>query len=117
MIYLRSYLKLPLPSALTRLIAKLSNVFNRRVLAEDYPVIRSQTPKVTDLNIGERFIPADRPIAIYLQHRRDLIEAARSKTDLGLPTIIGAPDQSREVYDADQDAAGERMVQRDFSKG
>ena len=116
-IYLRSYLKLPLPSALTRLIAKLSNVFNRRVLAEDYPVIRSQTPKVTDLNIGERFIPADRPIAIYLQHRRDLIEAARSKTDLGLPTIIGAPDQSREVYDADQDAAGERMVQRDFSKG
>jgi hypothetical protein len=63
---------------LVRLIAKFSNVFNRYILAEDYPVIRSQTLKVADLEIGERFIPADRPIAVYLQHRRNLINAARA---------------------------------------
>jgi phenylpropionate dioxygenase-like ring-hydroxylating dioxygenase large terminal subunit len=78
-IYLQSCLKLPLPSVLGRLAARISNVFNRYVLAEDYPIIRSQRPKVADLDIGERYIPADRPIAIYLQHRRDLIEAATSR--------------------------------------
>lgn len=74
-IYLVSYLKLPLPKVLTRLAAKISNVFNRYVLSEDYPVINSQLPKVADLEIGERFIPADRPIAVYLQHRRNLVQA------------------------------------------
>jgi hypothetical protein len=69
-------LNLGVPAVLSRLIARVSNVFNRYILAEDYPVIRSQMPKVANLDIGERFIPADRPIAIYLQHRRDLIEAA-----------------------------------------
>ena len=78
MIYLASYLKLPLPKVLTRLAAKISNVFNRYVLSEDYPVIKSQLPKVADLEIGERFIPADRPIAVYLQHRRNLIQVTDS---------------------------------------
>jgi phenylpropionate dioxygenase-like ring-hydroxylating dioxygenase large terminal subunit len=78
-IYLQSYLNLALPAVLNRFIAKISNVFNRYVLSEDYPVIRTQLPKVADLNIGERFIPADRPIAIYLKHRQDLIEAARAE--------------------------------------
>jgi hypothetical protein len=84
-------------------------------------VIRSQTPKVTDLNIGERFIAADRPIAIYLQHRRDLIEAAQSKTDSGLPMMIDTRDEEgREVYDSDRHGQGGpsgQMVQQDFSKG
>lgn len=78
-IYLRSCLKLGLPRALNRLLARLSNLPNRYILAEDYPVIRSQTPKVSSLDVGERFIPADRPIALYLQHRRDLIAAARAE--------------------------------------
>ena len=78
LIYLRSYANLGLPPALGRLMLRLGNVFNRRVLAEDYRVIRSQVPRVSDLDIGEHFVPADRPIAVYLQHRRDLIEAARS---------------------------------------
>ena len=62
-----------------RLIARISNVYNRMILAEDYPVIRSQEPKVSDLEIGEHFIPADRLIAVDLQHRRDRIEAARGE--------------------------------------
>lgn len=85
--YLRSYLKTSLPPALGRLMARISNVFNRIILAEDYPVIRSQVPRVAGLDIGEHFIPADRPIAIYLQHRRDLIESAElaPMVDAGRP--------------------------------
>ena len=74
--YVRSYFRLGLPRVLNRLLAKLNGPFNRYVLAEDYPVIRSQRPKIGDLDIGESFIPADRPVAIYLQRRRELIEAA-----------------------------------------
>jgi phenylpropionate dioxygenase-like ring-hydroxylating dioxygenase large terminal subunit len=76
-VYLRSYLKLNVPRHIGRLVAAVNNVFNRTVLAEDYRVIRSQLPKVSDLDIGEHFIPADRPVAVYLQHRRDLMEAAQ----------------------------------------
>ena len=76
-VYVRTYVDLGLPIAVGRLIASVNNVFNRYVLAEDYAVQRSQLPKVSDLDIGERFIPADRPIAMYLQRRRDLIEAAQ----------------------------------------
>jgi phenylpropionate dioxygenase-like ring-hydroxylating dioxygenase large terminal subunit len=81
-IYVRTYLNLGVPTVLSQLIARATNVFNRYILSEDYAVIRSQSPKVSDLDIGERFIPADRPIAVYLQYRRDLIEAANAvKTD------------------------------------
>jgi phenylpropionate dioxygenase-like ring-hydroxylating dioxygenase large terminal subunit len=81
--YLRSYLKMGLPPALGRFLAWVGNLYNRLILSEDYPVIRSQEPKVAGLEIGEHFIPADRPIAVYLQHRRDLIEAARAEPAVG----------------------------------
>ena len=77
-IYIRTYLKLGLPTSLTRMLAWASNLFNRYVLSEDYAVIRSQRPKVSGLEIGERFVPADRPIALYLQHRRKLIKTVES---------------------------------------
>jgi hypothetical protein len=75
-IYARTYVHMNVPPAVGRMIAQVTNVFHRYILSEDYAVIRSQMPKVSGLDIGERFIPADRPIAIYLQHRRELIEAA-----------------------------------------
>ncbi len=76
LIYLKTYLRIGGPAFLARLVGFVSNLYNRRILAEDYTMIRSQRPKVSSLEIGEHFIPADRPIAIYLQRRRDLIEAA-----------------------------------------
>jgi phenylpropionate dioxygenase-like ring-hydroxylating dioxygenase large terminal subunit len=79
-IYIRTYLRTRVPAPLARLTAHIANVYNRRILAEDYPVIRSQRPRVSELDIGEHFIPADRPIALYLQHRRELIEAARDSS-------------------------------------
>ena len=78
--YVRSYFHLGVPPWLNRLLARINGPFNRYVLSEDYPVIRSQRPRVGDLDIGETFIPADRPIAIYLQRKRELIEAAQGAT-------------------------------------
>lgn len=61
-------------------IAYLGNLYNLRVLREDEEIILSQRPKKADLDVGERFIPGDRPIALYLKHRRDLMLAARQAT-------------------------------------
>jgi hypothetical protein len=43
------------------------------VVSEDKRIILSQRPKKAGLDVGERFIPGDRPIALYLKHRRDLV--------------------------------------------
>ncbi len=67
----QGFVRLP---GLRKLMDAWFNLFNRYVLNEDYAVARSQRPKKSDLHIGELFIPADRPIALYLQHRRRLIE-------------------------------------------
>jgi phenylpropionate dioxygenase-like ring-hydroxylating dioxygenase large terminal subunit len=92
-IYVRTYLETSLPAPLTRGIAQFTNVFNRYILSEDYTVIRSQTPKVSDLAIGERFIPADRPIAIYLKHRQQLMEADARDISVSLtPFVETEPD-------------------------
>jgi phenylpropionate dioxygenase-like ring-hydroxylating dioxygenase large terminal subunit len=55
---------------------EMMNLANRYILSEDYKVTRSQRPKRSGLEIGENFIPADRPIALYLRERRDLMHAA-----------------------------------------
>ena len=74
-IYSRTYQGFVRMPVLRKLTDAWFNLFNRYVLNEDYGVARSQRPKKSDLHIGELFIPADRPIALYLQHRRKLIEA------------------------------------------
>lgn len=90
-LYVRTYqnmVKLPL---IGKTISRISNLFNRLVLSEDYAITVTQNPKKSDLNIGERFIPGDRPIALYLQHRRDLIEAA-SKPEVKSVRLSAAGD-------------------------
>jgi hypothetical protein len=77
--------QLPVPAGEAMLEFRFPNC----VLAEDYRVIRSQRPIVSDLDIGEHFVPADRPIAVFLQHRRDLIQAGRRPPD-GLPEVNSA---------------------------
>ncbi|NOK61959.1 MAG: hypothetical protein GFH27_549289n346 [Chloroflexi bacterium AL-W] len=79
MIYVRNYQKMIKNPVLGKLFARIGNIYNRYVLHEDEEIIVSQTPKKADLDIGERFIPGDRPIALYLKHRRDLILAAQEE--------------------------------------
>ena len=78
-IYSRTYQNITRIKLLGRALTSVSNLFNRYTLKEDYVISRSQRPKKSDLNIGEHFIPADRPIALYLQHRRNLIRAGSSR--------------------------------------
>jgi len=78
-IYSRTYQNITRIGLLGRALTGVSNLFNRYTLSEDYVVSSSQRPKKSDLNIGEHFIPADRPIALYLQHRRNLIRAGSSR--------------------------------------
>lgn len=77
MLYLRFYHRLIKQPTLGRLFARLSNLYNRYVLSEDEAIVTTQWPKKSDLDVGNRFIPGDRPIALYLQHRRKLMLAGQ----------------------------------------
>jgi hypothetical protein len=73
-LYVRAYQGLVTLPGIGRALAFANNFLNRYILSEDYLITSTQRPKKADLNIGERFIPADRPIALYLQHRSELIQ-------------------------------------------
>ncbi len=77
MVYVRSYQRVKSKNVFTKFVANLTTSFNRFVLREDQRVVETQRPKIAGLDIGERFIPGDRPIALFLIHRRDLILAAQ----------------------------------------
>jgi phenylpropionate dioxygenase-like ring-hydroxylating dioxygenase large terminal subunit len=76
MLYIRTYQSLVTQPLLGRLLCEANNLFNRYVIREDERIVLTQWPKKSDLETGGRFIPGDRPIALYQQHRRDLIAAA-----------------------------------------
>lgn len=71
-IYLRTYQGMTRNRLFGWLFTETSNIMNRYVLREDYKIARNQRPKRSGLEIGEHFIPADRPIALYLQHKRQM---------------------------------------------
>lgn len=75
-LYVRFYLRSSAPRPIARMLTSIGNMYNRRVVREDEEIIVSQRPKKADLDVCERFIPGDRPIALYLTHRRALILAA-----------------------------------------
>ncbi|MEZ4834449.1 MAG: aromatic ring-hydroxylating dioxygenase subunit alpha [Caldilineaceae bacterium] len=83
MVYVRSYQRVKHKNAFTKLMATVTTNANRFVLREDQKVVETQRPKIAGLDIGERFIPGDRPIALFLIHRRDLILAAQEGKDVG----------------------------------
>lgn len=78
MLYVRMYNRNVTLPWLGRLIARMSNQFNKVVLGEDYAITVTQRPKKGGLNTGY-FIPGDRPIALYLQHREDLLARANKE--------------------------------------
>jgi len=82
MLYVRSNQRSTLPKFLAQPMINLSAQFNRVILREDQRVVVTQRPKISGLDIGERFIPGDRPIALYLIHRRELIQAAQAGENL-----------------------------------
>lgn len=77
MLYVRFYQRIFTQPLIGHLFASISNLYNRYIVREDEEIIVSQRPKKADLEVGERFIPGDRPIALYLKRRRELILAAQ----------------------------------------
>lgn len=75
-LYMRTYQNVVTLPVVGKLIARASNLFNKLVLSEDEYIVKTQWPTYDDIDIGQ-FIPGDRPIALYLQHRRALIAEQR----------------------------------------
>lgn len=79
MLYVSVYHKVTNLPVLRDLVGYLMNLVNLYILKEDENIIMTQRPKISGLDVGDRFIPGDRPIAIYLQHRANLINAHNEK--------------------------------------
>jgi phenylpropionate dioxygenase-like ring-hydroxylating dioxygenase large terminal subunit len=82
-LYIRFYQRIVTQPVLGKAFAFLGNLYNQYVAREDEEIIVSQRPKKADLDVGERFIPGDRPIALYLKHRRELILGAQPSRSVG----------------------------------
>jgi phenylpropionate dioxygenase-like ring-hydroxylating dioxygenase large terminal subunit len=74
LIYLRFYQKFFRLPILGKLITKMSNRYNRRVLNQDKRVVLTQMPKKTQLKMSENLIPGDRPIIEYRKIRNKLLQ-------------------------------------------
>ena len=78
MLYVRFYQQLVTQPIIGRVFTYIGNLANRYIVHEDKAIIVSQHPKKAELDAGERFIPGDRPIALYLQQRQRLILEAET---------------------------------------
>ncbi len=76
LMYLRFYQRFVKIPVLRELVCWAGAVANNRIASEDQRVVETQRPKKAGLGIGEKLIPADQPIILYLTQRRDLIKAA-----------------------------------------
>lgn len=76
--YYQRFLRLPL---LRKLVADLINLFSIIILNQDKRVVLTELPKKTGLHIGEKLIPADKPIIEYRTLRQKLQEKAGQKID------------------------------------
>ena len=77
-LYVRTYQSFTSLPFIGTALAWLFNRFNLMVAAEDYRVLRTVKPLMAEVGPSDHLIPADRPIALYLQHRRALIEGRRA---------------------------------------
>jgi phenylpropionate dioxygenase-like ring-hydroxylating dioxygenase large terminal subunit len=76
--YYQRFVRLPL---LRQLVAFLINVSSIIILNQDKRVVITQRPKKSGLRIGEKPIPADKPIIEYRSMREKLQKAAGQKVD------------------------------------
>jgi phenylpropionate dioxygenase-like ring-hydroxylating dioxygenase large terminal subunit len=76
--YYQRFVKLPL---LRELAAFMINVSSIVILNQDKRVVLTQHPKKSGLHIGEKLIPADKPIIEYRTIREKLQKAAGQKIE------------------------------------
>jgi phenylpropionate dioxygenase-like ring-hydroxylating dioxygenase large terminal subunit len=76
MIYLRNYQRFVKFPVLRKLVALLINPSSKYILYQDKRVVLTELPKKTGLHIGEKLIPADKPIIEYRTIRERLQKVA-----------------------------------------
>lgn len=81
MLYLRSYQRFIRVPLLRNLVTWFFNPSNRVILNQDKRVVLTQRPKRTGVKIGEKLIPADKPIIEYRTIRRDLQQKSGQVAD------------------------------------
>jgi phenylpropionate dioxygenase-like ring-hydroxylating dioxygenase large terminal subunit len=70
--YIRQYQRMARLPLLRQAFDATGKVFNRIIANQDKPVVETQLPRRTSLEMGEFLINADRPILLYRQRRREL---------------------------------------------
>jgi phenylpropionate dioxygenase-like ring-hydroxylating dioxygenase large terminal subunit len=80
-LYLRYYQRFVKVPLLRKLIADMVNLSSIVILNQDKRVVLTELPKKTGLHIGEKLIPADKPIIEYRTIREKLQKAAGQKID------------------------------------
>lgn len=90
--YVRFYHNVSKNPLARRLIAKVGALANNRILKQDERVVFTHRPKAGGLDSGDRYIPADRPLVLYYQHRDKLIEAANQPVSMDEPASERVPE-------------------------
>jgi len=80
-LYLRSYQRFMRVPVLRNIVTWFFNPSNRVILNQDKRVVLTQRPKRSGLKIGEKLIPADKPIIEYRTMRRELQRRAGQDVD------------------------------------
>lgn len=75
MMYSRTYGNMFKNPLLRKVVAQISVFSNLPIMNQDQPIVESQ-PRKGGFDSGDKYIPADRPIVMYYQHRDKLIKAA-----------------------------------------
>jgi len=78
-LYLRYYQRFVRVPVLRKLVADLINLSSIVILNQDKRVVLTQLPKKSGLKIGEKLIPADKPIIEYRSTRQKLQDRAGQK--------------------------------------
>jgi len=76
LLYLRFYQSFVRLPVLRDLVCRLAMPYNLKIAHQDRRVVRTQTPKRSDLRIGEQLFQADHPIVAYRRRRQELMEKA-----------------------------------------
>jgi phenylpropionate dioxygenase-like ring-hydroxylating dioxygenase large terminal subunit len=76
--YYQRFVRLPLIRQLAAFLINLSSIV---ILNQDKRVVLTELPKKTGLHIGEKLVPADKPIIEYRTIREKLQKAAGQKID------------------------------------
>ncbi len=72
MMYIRQYQRMARLPLLKQAFDAIGKLFNSIVANQDKPVVETQLPKRTTMEMGEFLIQADRPILLYRQRRKEL---------------------------------------------